>query len=231
MEGDSVEVGEAGKVAEARVGEELAAGPRCAMLTIERDGRRRPVRYGKRNPLGRWSLERAAVGEPGFDALLLPELRDRQQRVVEVRNAPHVAEHDSVWMAKVVADRDGHVADAGGRGHGPVGGGEFLVARAHVDERAVVRRERAGAAGVHGTNDDEVCGCASSTELGGRELVRGEEDTLRRAIERRKPLPAVGQVDRRRRDEAEERRAGGIVRGNWCRDGVLHQCHWYKTPC
>ena len=54
MEGDSVEVGEAGKVAEARVGEELAAGPRCAMLTIERDGRRRPVRYGKRNPLGRW---------------------------------------------------------------------------------------------------------------------------------------------------------------------------------
>jgi hypothetical protein len=32
MEGDSVEVGEAGKVAEARVGEELAAGPRCAML-------------------------------------------------------------------------------------------------------------------------------------------------------------------------------------------------------
>jgi len=28
---------------EARVGEELAAGPRCAMLTIERDGSRRPV--------------------------------------------------------------------------------------------------------------------------------------------------------------------------------------------
>ena len=54
MEGDSVEVGEAGKVVEARVGEELAAGPRCAMLTIERDGSRRPVRYGKRNPLGRW---------------------------------------------------------------------------------------------------------------------------------------------------------------------------------
>jgi hypothetical protein len=79
-------------------------------------------------------------------------------------------------MAKVVADRDGHVADAGGRGHGPVGGGEFLVARAHVDERADVRRERAGAAAgeaVHGTNDDEVCRCASAAELGGH-VVLGE---------------------------------------------------------
>ena len=96
----------------------------------------------------------------------------------------------------MVADRDGHVADAGGGGHGAVSGGELLIARANIGERAPVRRERAGAAGVHSTQDDEVRGCTSSAALGGRERVGGDEDALRGAVEGREPSPAIGQVDR-----------------------------------
>jgi hypothetical protein len=79
------------------------------------------------------------------DALLFPKLRDREQRVVEVRHTANVPEHDSMWLAMQVSKDDWHVADAAGRGQGAVGGGELLVAGANVDERAEVRREGSGA--------------------------------------------------------------------------------------
>ncbi len=110
----------------------------------------------------------------------------------------------------LISESDGHIANAGGGGQSPVSGGELLVAGADVDERAQVRRERPGASGVDGTEDDdganEARGCIGRAELGGRELVRGDEDARHCAIEGpicRQPLSAVGQYARRRCDETQ----------------------------
>ena len=94
----------------------------------------------------------AHVAEYRVDAGRVPELIHRDQRVVEVRRAPHAAESDAVLPIAVIQDHDVQITNPFALDRIALGVDDGVVARLHVDQvlDSVVNMPRATAV------DDEL---------------------------------------------------------------------------
>ena len=89
-------------------------------------------------------LEVIKIPEPRVNALLLPELRHREERVAKIRHVPHVGENQSDDLSTSCFSKHRHVANAFAIGQTPVGLRIDLVALAQIDKAGNIVGAAAG---------------------------------------------------------------------------------------
>ena len=110
----------------------------------------------------RRQLDLAEVAPARVDALFIPQLGDREQVVLEVRDASHVGEGEVDVLALLGASDDRKVSNPGGLGESPVGVTKDFVAGLYVGQY----RAGVDAGGAAARVDDQVLEWQSSG-LGG----------------------------------------------------------------
>ena len=185
------------------------------------DGGQRPSRVVGDEARLVWEDECVDVAEARVDALLVPQLLDREERELEVGHATHIGEGELNSGALLVAHDHGKVTDGLAPRDVAVRLRVDLVARARVGEQVKVRRVAAGAAGIRMELEDTnrrrrmLAGGAGNEGLEGGWVQGGLPEGLVSGSALWHPSAVVWQVD------AHDVRAMGdgngavVVGGGW----------------